>query len=555
MTSESNVVSLPRPVSWKTNLLVLLGFLGVSVCLQFLAGAYHGEFGSEPDEAAHYVSGLFVHDFVKSGALRHAREFADSYYNHYPKVAIGHWGPTFSVLQAGWALLFTPQRASIMVLMALLTAVCALMLFRLLQKEFPTPVAFVGAWIFMGIPIVQRFSAAVMTEIPITLLVLLATIFFARYMENERKWDSFGFAVCASMVILIKFSGILLAFVPPLAILLTRQYHLLKKMSFWLAAIVVVILAGPWSILTVKLATNGISDDAFGWAFTHKAVPYYLGKVVASAGAVLTILAVIGLVVKWPRKETPKKSAVLWGSMIALLFSVLAAAMMIPAGYEARHLIPALPALVLFAVAGADWFRRQLLLKNRTPQIAATVAFGIPLVLFLALTFRIPHKGWSGFQPVAQWINTNARSNEKALVSSDARGEGMFISEVAMADTKRPNHFAERSSKKFADSSWSGSGYKLFFSRNMSEKKDQKREYTNAEELFALLKEDTVTFFVLDQALENPLPHHLMLREIIEKHPEQFVLEKTFPLERSTKEFPNGKTYREGVAVYRFKHS
>ena len=131
----------------------------------------------------------------------------------------------------------------------------------------------------------------------------------------------------------------------------------------------------------------------------------------------------------------------------------------------------------------------------------------------------------------------------------------MFISEVAMCDAQRPNHYAERSSKKLAESTWAGANSKLFFSRNMNDKKDQKREYANADELFALLKEDTVTFFVLDLAMESPQPHHVMLREIIQKHPEQFVLEKTFPLERSNKESPNGKVYPEGVAVYRFKHS
>ncbi len=528
-------------------------FLALAIGLQYLAGAYHAEFGSEPDEAAHYVTGLFIHDYVKSGFPSHPRQFADNYYNHYPKVAIGHWGPTYYLVQTAWALLFTPSRGSIMVLMAVLTASIALLLFRWLRKEFSTLVSFVGACLFVALPLVQRFSAAVMTEIPITLLVLLATIFFARYLENGKKRDSIGFAVCAVLVILIKFSGILLALVPPVAILLTRKFGVLKKMSLWLAAVVVAVFAGPWAVLTVKTATNGISDDPFGWAFTHKAFPYYFTKLFISCGAVITILAVIGLVIKWPRKKTPEPLSILWASMIALLFSVLFAAIVIPAGYEARHLIPAIPAVIMFAIAGAGWIAKQLSQKM-SPRVAVGLAFGIPLILFVAFNFRIPRKGWSGFQEVAKWLQINSKPDEKALVSSDARGEGMFIAEVAMQDGKRPNHYAERSSKKFADSSWSGSGYKLFFSRSMSDKKDQKREYSNADELFELLKQDTVAFFVLDEALENPQKHHQMLREMIQQHPEQFSLEKKFPLLRSTKEFPDGKNYPEGVWLYRFKH-
>jgi len=200
----------------------------------------------------------------------------------------------------------------------------------------------------------------------------------------------------------------------------------------------------------------------------------------------------------------------------------------------------------MFAVAGADWIARKLREKAVSPRLACALAFGIPLVLFIALSFRIPRKGWSGFQEVAKWVNATAKPNEKTLVSSDARGEGMYIAEVAMHDGKRPNHYAERASKKFADSTWSGSGYKLFFSQSMSAKKDEKREYANADELFALLQADTVTFFVLDEALENPPKHHAMLREVIQKHPDQFVLEKKFPLERSDKLFPNGKVIPRG---------
>ena len=118
------------------------------------------------------------------------------------------------------------------------------------------------------------------------------------------------------------------------------------------------------------MARNGISDDPFGWAFSHKAVPYYLVKLYVLPGAVVAIMALVGLIVKWPRKTTAEKPAILWSLMIALLFSVVFVAMVIPAGYEPRYLLPALPAIVMFAVAGADWIRRQLRQRNLSPQLA-----------------------------------------------------------------------------------------------------------------------------------------------------------------------------------------
>ncbi len=544
-----------RKTIWTAKLLVFCLLFAVAVALQWFGGAYQAEFGSEPDEAGHYVTGLFVHDFVKAGFPRQMRQFGENYYDHYPKVALGHWGPTFYLIQTAWALIFSPQRESIMILMAVLAALGALVLYCLLAKEFGRVASLIGALVFIAIPLVQQYTAAVMTEIPITLLVLLAVVFFARYLETERKRDSVGFAVCAALVILIKFSGFLLVFVPPITILLTRKFHLLKKFSLWLAAIVVAILAGPWSIKTVKLATNGISDDPFGWAFTHKAVPYYFTKLTLTVGLAITVLAVFGLIVKWPRKGTSEKGAIVWASVIALLFSVLFAAMVIPAGYEVRHLIPALPAVIALAIAGAEWISKELRRRNVPGKVACGLACGVPLVLFFVLNFRIPHKGWAGFQEVARWLNVAAGEKEKFLVSSDARGEGMFICEVAMHDGKRPKHYAERTSKKFADTDWSGSSssYKLLYAPTMSAKKEQKREYTNADEAFALLQQDTVGYVVIDRALERPPKHEELLREIIEKHPDNFVLEKKFPIERSTKELPNGKIYPDGILVYRFK--
>src|SRR5687768_1057590 len=61
--------------------------------LQWLGGAYASGFGGHPDEAAHYVSSLMVRDFLPQAASGHPMQFAQSYYLHYPKVAIGNWPP------------------------------------------------------------------------------------------------------------------------------------------------------------------------------------------------------------------------------------------------------------------------------------------------------------------------------------------------------------------------------------------------------------------------------------------------------------------------------
>ena len=97
---------------WWRSPIAAVASLSCVLLLQWTEGAYQAEFGGHPDEAAHYVTGLMIHDYVAAGLPGNPMTFALEYYDHYPKVALGNWPPLFYVLQAGWTLLFTPDRAS-----------------------------------------------------------------------------------------------------------------------------------------------------------------------------------------------------------------------------------------------------------------------------------------------------------------------------------------------------------------------------------------------------------------------------------------------------------
>jgi hypothetical protein len=70
------------------------------VFLQWRSGAYTADLASNEDEAAHAVSSLLVHDYLArpfrppaKPMPAHPMRFAERYYAHYPKLAIGHWPP------------------------------------------------------------------------------------------------------------------------------------------------------------------------------------------------------------------------------------------------------------------------------------------------------------------------------------------------------------------------------------------------------------------------------------------------------------------------------
>lgn len=521
--------SAPRRSCIQTALL-LAAFFGIAILLQRHGGAYQAEFGSEPDEAAHYITGLCVRDYIAGGFRETANPlgYAKKYYEHYPKVALGHWPPVFYLIQSAWTIPFSPSRTSVMLLMAFLTALIAAVLFSTLQKVFDYWQAIFGALLFLVLPLTQRFSMAVMTEIPIALFALCATISFGKFLDSERTCDAVWFGVFASLAILTKQSALALAFVPVFGILFTRKFYLLKRLSFWSSAIVVFLLCAPWNLLTYKFASEGWADEGWGWAFMSKAITFYPQKLHLTLDTVVTFLALTGLVAIISRPQQNKPVG-LWFAAGGLLMGVVLFHIVVPVGFEDRHLIPALPAVVLLAAAGLNQCGELAWLRNPALRIGLVIVLAVTALSFCVI--QIPHKGYRGFGDAAEFLlSKRDATKEKFLVASDARGEGQFISEIAMRE-KRPGHIIKRGSKELASSSWSGGGYKA--------------KFENEAALANFLQTNSIRYVVLDTSLGGNArkDYHELLARAMEQG--GFALEKSFAVERA------GKLFEGALRVYR----
>src|SRR5713226_10460531 len=110
--------------------------------------------------------------------------YAQNFYAHYPKVALGHWPPFFYLVQAAWTLPFTPSRTSVMLLMAVLTAILATVLCQTIWEEFSLEAGIAAALLFLSLPVIEESSSMLMSEILLTLLVLLAVLAYGRYLDT-----------------------------------------------------------------------------------------------------------------------------------------------------------------------------------------------------------------------------------------------------------------------------------------------------------------------------------------------------------------------------------
>ena len=205
---------------------VLLGFV---VILQVLGGAYASGFGGHPDEPAHLVTSLMVRDFLADVKFHHPWQFAQEYYYHYPKVAVGHWPPVFYGALGIWSLLVGASRGAALMFNAILAATTASVIYFTGKRLIGRWAGILAAVLFVASPLVQDSSARVMTEHLSTLEMLVSTLSFARFTRTGQIGDGLAFGVVAALAILTHGNAWALGLVPGLTIALTKRWWLLRQ--------------------------------------------------------------------------------------------------------------------------------------------------------------------------------------------------------------------------------------------------------------------------------------------------------------------------------------
>lgn len=474
------------------------------IALQALSGSYGSEFSAYPDEPAHYVTSLMVWDYIRHFHLVSPLRFAQDYYEHYPKVALGHWPPFFYFIQAGWMLLFTPSRTAVRVEVALTTALLALSLFAFMKKRFEWKSALLAGLLCVFLPLVQTYSSEEMAEAMLTLCCFWSVVYFSRYIDNPERKNGVGFAVLFSFAVLTKGNGWLLALIPPISLFLTRKLALLKQRGIWLAAIVVGFCCLPWQIMTMKMAERGWEGGTHPSAqYSLEAFWEFLRLFPAIIGPVLAIVMLVGVYQSVAKPYLRNRVDARDACMFALLLAVWIFHSIIPAGVEDRKLIIAVPAMVYFLVPGVKTLANLLpttygFTRWRVPAITAILT-----VCFFGQTFAVPRIDHYGFDKVASFIAANPQlENSNILVSSQSVGEGLLVSELAML---HPDPVARviRGTKALATVEWNGASYRC--------------KYPSVGQLVSFLRSNSIGVIVVDTfPPRTNFLHDSLLRKIVE---------------------------------------
>ena len=516
----------PAPRCW-TPVLVLCIAFALAAWSADLRGAFDSGVGSLNDEPAHYATSMMVRDFLVSGDWFAPMDYAQEWYVHYPKVALGQWPPLLYALMGTWMVLFGVSGTAAIMGMAFLTACCAMVLFRWLQAETGKLAAGTGVLIFLALPLVQEFSAALMTEVPLALFCTLAVLAYGRFLDRGGARDALAFGLFAVAGILTKGNALALGAVPPLALLFTRRFDLLRSRLFWMPAVLVLVLCAPWYSMTAEIQARSWSGGTRpNLEYSLKALPAYLSAFVSLAGLGLFLAAGFGLL-KGCRQGRGKNGV--WIACAGFFLGLLILLVVLPSDVDGRHLTLAAPLVVGCAVSG---FMRLC----KTYGLAPAWGLALMATLFCLETLRVVPKDFGGYrEPISALLQDPAYENAVILVAGDAIGEGLVIAGGAAVDVPRPRHHILRASKVLITDDWNGRNYQLYF--------------TGLDAIQAQLEAFPVALLVLDSST-NPaqlFEHHSLLERLVQERGDTWELLGSHDVRRAGELFPRA------LRIYRLK--
>lgn len=495
---------------------VLLIVLVVTTLLQWASGAHSAAFGAESDEASHYVTSVMVRDYVVLSPRANPITFAKEFYVHYPRVAFGLWPPLFHISSGAWMLAFGTARGSIMSWLVTLTSISAFVFYRISRPLLGLVGATIATLLLVLLPITQQATSAVMPDMAFALIMLLAMAAYARYLTDERTKDAFMFGLWAAIAFLVKYNAFALALLPPLCVVITGRYYLLRRSSFWVPAAVVIVIAAPWYFIMRHLVLYAAEPGSDGMTIWASLVANAKG-VIFIAGPIMFALAVLGFGLvragrlQWEAKSKEWSLCIVGAAMIMALFIFHSTIYPI---YEPRYLLPATPPLILLAAQSVRYV--QSAFSKRSALVMAALL--VLMAAHAALTFAVPAKKTSAYVTATDAVLASGLPhNGGVLVSADGIGEGMLTAEFAMRD-QRPDHYVVRASKVLANQRLMGDKYEL--------------RYQTPDEIMSLLDSIPIAMVVMQQCPKGRCgEHENLLDQTATRYPQRWRLSSVVPSE------------------------
>lgn len=433
--------------------------VGMGVLAMLLARAYQAGF-SGADEPSHFLNGYFIAHYLGHQFGANPMGAATEFYVHYPKISIGHWPPAY---YGFLGLLFLVLPATIPVAFAinvLVAALPALGIAAALTLLSGRRAALVGVLVYALAPLALEGQAMFMVDQPLSACLMAATAVWIAYAAQPGWAKALGFAALAALAVLIKGNGWLIALVPVFHIVLTGDWKRLLDVKLLVAAALSAAIVVPWYMLTAKIAADGFNYQA-GLDYASKALAANLLALVHNLTPVGALLALFTVVMEWRERHASPQRWRLVAGILSLLLATLALQSLVPVDIVDRYMAPALPAVVVLALLGAERLARRLVTPGRPvagPLVVGVLGAVMAVPGLLHLAEREP-KADTGVARVARELGASGQPSV-TVIDGAAGSEGAFIADMAIQDPAL-HSYVIRASKLLADSNFMGSSYIL----------------------------------------------------------------------------------------------
>jgi hypothetical protein len=361
-------------------------------------------------------------------------------------------------------------------------------------------------------PAMRKFTGLVMPDVVSVTLVFATSIAFGNFLDREKGRDAWLAGIFGGLAILNSELVGALWLMIVLAIGMMRRFRLLRRPAFW--GMCILILAAS----TLRGGLFAMSDPKE----TLQSYAIQFGSAVGWGGGALMI---IGFFIKMGREGD---FAGRWVTAVALLIVSI----------KSRSVLLALPAVLMFALAGGFWLVEWVASRpgwgGRGGAIRAPFAAILGALTLVSATGAWTKEPCTGFAPLAETLIEDSTPEDTVLVSSDPSGEERFIAELAMRE-QRPGHTVLCGTQLLAKPG------KKFIANEPAFLDDQA--------VFDLLISGKIKYVVLDDAVpdEERREHHYQIRRAIEEHLTRFWIIASCPVTR------DGVTQRAPAKLYKIK--
>lgn len=489
-------------------LLVALVFL----LLQSIWGAFDSDLGGDPDEAAHAVTALMVHDYLWQGLGSSPLGFATDYYEAFPKVALGHYPPLYYLPGAAALSVWCSPKA-LLALQAVWAALLVVVGWRFARRWLTAGDGWLAALpclMFVSLTEALRVGGHVLADLLLSLLVFAALLTWHRYLVRPDWRSSFGFGCLAAAAILTKGSAMGLAGVPVLSLLLAGHWQDLRRPHWWAAAVPVALIAGPWMLFSVRFTQEGFVDQT-PLAFFADAIRFYQIALPQVYGwPMVSVIAISLIRLGWDalRRRVEPARAVLWAGVLSMQGLV----MIVPTGFSNRYLVPSLlPLALLMLIELTFWVPWALRRMDVGWSLVRTQRWVVLLLVgsTMWLSWRLLPKQVTGYTEVVERLlaASDPAAEKVWLIASDPRGEGAVIASAAFATPDRAASLlsVRRGSKTLVDTDWLGKSYRP--------------KFADANTLLRLLDEEGIDVVMVDTSMtpDRVQAHEKALRKALDQ--------------------------------------